>query len=465
MKISFLGAAGSVTGSCTLLETASSKIMIDCGYVQERKFQDRNWDDFPVPPEEVDVVLLTHAHLDHCGLLPRLVAQGFKGRILATSASADIAAIILRDSARLQEEDLKQKQKRHQKENRESKYPYRTLYDPEDAEDAIGLFSLVSFEKSVPVAPGVHAVWYEAGHILGAASIRLDIVEEGKTQSILFSGDVGRKNMPLIRDPVIPHGADVLVMESTYGDRDHDKERDIEEQLAAVINATHAAGGNLVIPSFAVERSQDLMFHFTRLLRAKRIPPTMVFLDSPMAVRVTDVFMRHKELFDDQTRAMLEQGAHPCNFPGLKMSRTQEQSKAINQIRGTICVIAGSGMCTGGRIKHHLKANIHRPESTILFVGYQAEGTLGRYILNRPEEVRILGEILPVRARIEQIQGFSGHADRSDLRSWLEGLDPQPKRIFLNHGEEKVAKGFARSLQEDYGIPSRAPAYQESFTL
>jgi len=465
MKLSFLGAAGSVTGSCTLLETATLKIMVDCGYVQERKFQDRNWDDFPVPPAGVDVVLLTHAHLDHCGLLPRLVAQGFKGRILATSASADIAAIILRDSARLQAEDLKQKQKRHQKENRQSKYPYRALYDPEDAEDAIGLFSVVPFEKRVEIAPGVHAVWYEAGHILGAASIRLEIEEDGKSKSILFSGDVGRKNMPLIRDPVVPHGAEVLIMESTYGDRDHEKDDAIDDQLAEVINATHAAGGNLIIPSFAVERSQDLLFHFTRLLRSKRIPPTMVFLDSPMAVRVTDVFMRHKDLFDDQTRAMLEHGAHPCNFPGLKMSRTREQSKAINQIRGTVCVIAGSGMCTGGRIKHHLKANIHRPESTILFVGYQAEGTLGRFILNKPDEVRILGEMLPVRARIEQIQGFSGHADRGELRSWLEALDPQPERMFLNHGEESVAKGFAKSLRDAYGIESKAPAYQESFTL
>lgn len=465
MKLQFLGAARSVTGSCTLLQTGPSKILVDCGFVQERKFQDRNWDDFPVPPEEVDVVLLTHAHLDHCGLLPRLVAQGFKGKILTTSASADITGIILRDSARLQAEDLRQKQKRHQKEQHASKYPYRTLYDVEDAEDAIGQISVVPFEKPVEVVPGVKAVWYEAGHILGAASIRIEVEEGSGPKSILFSGDVGRKDMPLIRDPVIPHGAEILVMESTYGDRDHAKDEAISDQLAEVINATHQAGGNLIIPSFAVERAQDLLYHFTRLLRSKRIPPTMVFLDSPMAVRVTDVFERHKDLFDDKTRAMLEQGHHPCNFSGLKMSRTREQSKSINQIRGTVCVIAGSGMCTGGRIKHHLKANIARPESTILFVGYQAEGTLGRAILQKPEEVRILGERLPVRARIEQIHGFSGHADRGELRSWLEALDPQPKRILLNHGEESVAKGFAEVLEEAYGIPSEAPAYEQSYSF
>ncbi|MCC5849914.1 MAG: MBL fold metallo-hydrolase [Verrucomicrobia bacterium] len=465
MKLTFLGASRNVTGSRTMVETGGSRILIDCGYFQERKFQDRNWDEFPVPPSSIDVVLLTHAHLDHTGLLPRLVAQGFRGKILATHATCDIAAIILRDSARLQQEDVRQKQKRHQKEGRTSKHPYRALYDPDDAEDAIQQFSPVEFQRPVEVAPGVSAVWYEAGHILGAASIRLEVTEGAANKSILFSGDVGRKDMPLIRDPVTPHGADTLVMESTYGDRDHDSDIAIADQLAKVINETHEAGGNLVIPSFAVERAQDILYHFTRLLRAKKIPPTLVFLDSPMAVRVTEVFKRHESLFDAKSRAMLEQGDHPCDFPGLKMARTREQSKAINQIKGTICVIAGSGMCTGGRIKHHLLANLARPESTILFVGYQAEGTLGRQILRKPQEVRIHGQMLPVRARIAQIQGFSGHADRGELRRWLDALDPKPNRIFLNHGEESVANGFAEALTKDYGIETSAPEYQSEIEL
>lgn len=465
MHLTFLGAAGNVTGSSTLLETGSSRILVDCGYVQERKFQDRNWEPFPVEPGSIDVVVLTHAHLDHCGLLPRLVAQGFRGQILATAATCDISAIILRDSARIQQEDLKQKQKRHKREGRTPKHPYRALYDPEDAEDTIQQFRPVPFERVQEIAPGVQAIWYEAGHILGAASVRIEVTEGGETKSFLFSGDVGRKQMPLIRDPVIPHGADTLILESTYGDREHDMHIPIDEQLERVINETHRAGGNLVIPSFAVERTQDLLFHFTRLLRAKRIPPTMVFMDSPMAVRVTEIFQKHRELFDAQTRAMLAQGENPCEFPGLKMARTREQSKAINQIRGTICVIAGSGMCTGGRIKHHLKANLARPESTVLFVGYQAEGTLGRAILRKPETVRIFGQEVEVKARIEQIHGFSGHADRNELREWMLSLDPKPGRILLNHGEASVSAAFAEDLQKRTGIATEVAEYQKRLSF
>jgi metallo-beta-lactamase family protein len=465
MHLTFLGAAGNVTGSCSLLETGSSRVLIDCGFVQERKFQDRNWEPFPVDPADLDAVILTHAHLDHCGLLPRLVAKGFKGRILATSATCDISAIILRDSARLQQEDLRQKQKRHTREGRKPSHPYRPLYEIEDAEDAIQQFSQVDFEKPLEIAPGIRAVWYEAGHILGAASVRIEVTEDGQSKSILFSGDVGRHEMPLIRDPVIPHGAETLVLESTYGDRDHDVNEAISDQLARVITETHEAGGNLIIPSFAVERAQDLLFHFTRLLRAKRVPPTMVFMDSPMAVRVTEIFQKHKNLFDDKTRSMLDQGVNPCDFPGLKMARTREQSKAINQIHGTICIIAGSGMCTGGRIKHHLKANLARPESTILFVGYQAEGTLGRAILRKPETVRVMGQEIEVKARIEQINGFSGHADRNELRTWLSALDPQPGRIFLNHGEASVSETFARDLNEKTGIPTEVAEYQKRLAL
>jgi len=465
MKLTFLGASRNVTGSCTLLETGSKRILIDCGYFQERKLRERNWHDFPVEPETVDLVLMTHAHLDHCGLLPRLLAQGFKGRILATDASRDIIGIILRDSARLQQEDLRQKRKRHEREGRTPRHPYEPLYTIEDAEHAISAVHSVPFERPVDLAEGITATWYEAGHILGAASIRIELEENGTTRSLLFSGDIGRDGMPLLRDPVSPPGAEIVVMESTYGDREHEAKADIPDQLAEIINSTHEAGGNLVIPSFAVERTQDLFYHFTELLAAKRIPHTMVFLDSPMAVRVTDVFKRHKELFDAETLELLESGHHPCNFPGLKMARTRTQSKAINQIRGTICIIAGSGMCTGGRIKHHLLTNITREESTILFVGYQAEGTLGRELLQRPEEIRILGQMCPVKARIAQIHGFSGHADRLELRSWLSKLDPQPKKLLINHGESNVATGFAKELSEDPGLDAYAPVYRETLEL
>lgn len=461
MKLTFLGASRNVTGSCTLLETGSKRILIDCGYFQEREFQDRNWNEFPVDPATIDLVLMTHAHLDHCGRLPRLVAQGFQGRILATRASQHIIAIILRDSARLQQEDVRHKMKRHQRQGREPKHGYDPLYTVEDAEHAIAAIHPVPFEKPFDLSEGVSATWYEAGHILGAGSIRIELEEGGRTRSVLFSGDIGRHGMPLLRDPVAPPGADVVVVESTYGDRDHAPKEDIPGQLEEIINSTHARGGNLVIPSFAVERAQDLFYHFSELLFAKRIPHTMVFLDSPMAVRVTEVFKRHKELFDDETLAMLESGRHPCNFPGLKMARGRAQSKAINHIRGTVCVIAGSGMCTGGRIKHHLLSNISRGESTILFVGYQAEGTLGRQILAGPEEVRIMGQMCPVKARIAQINGFSGHADRGELKDWLSKLDPKPEKLLINHGESDVATLFARDLEAE-GFDSYAPVYLET---
>lgn len=465
MHIQFLGAARNVTGSRHLLEVGDKRILIDCGYFQEREFQDRNWDDMPVDPGTIDALLLTHAHLDHCGLIPRLVSQGFTGQIHCTKPTAQIASIVMRDSAYLQQEDLKYKMKRHKKAGKEPKYPYRALYTVEDAEHACNLFESVPFNKKVEIVPGISATYYEAGHILGAASILVECREGDKVRTVLFSGDIGRNDMPILNDPVPPPGADVVLIESTYGDRDHAPQGDIEGELAEIINSTHKNGGNLIIPSFAVERSQDLLYYFTNLVKDKKIPHTMVFLDSPMAVRVTEVFKNNKELFDEESRSLIEEGHHPCDFPGLEMSRSTDQSKAINHIRGTVCVIAGSGMCTGGRIKHHLKANLRRPESTILFVGYQAHGTLGRHILEGAEEVRIHGMHVPVKARIAQISGFSGHAGRTELKAWMQALKDKPKQIYTVHGDENVSAKFAAELERDMGIPARAPEYQERVEL
>jgi len=465
MKLTFLGAARNVTGSRTLIETGGHRFLIDCGYFQERKFQDRNWHEFPVEPSSIEAVLMTHAHLDHCGLLPRLVANGFKGKILATSATADIIAIILRDSARLQQEDIRQKIKRHKRKGKTSPHGYKPLYTVDDAEHAISMIRHIQFEEPVTLTDGVTASWHESGHILGAGSIRVEADENGEKKSVLFSGDIGRSDMPLLRDPSTPPGADVVIMESTYGNRVHAPKEDIPGQLEEIINDTHARGGNLVIPSFAVERTQDLFYHFTELLAAKKIPSTLVFLDSPMAVRVTEVFKKHPDLMDDETVALLESGHHPCDFSGLNLSRTRTQSKAINRIKGTVCIVAGSGMCTGGRIKHHLLSNIEREESTILFVGYQAEGTLGRHILSKPDEVRILGNRCKINARIAQINGFSGHADQEEMTKWLKAISPAPKKLLLNHGEEKVALGFAQQLGDELGIESYAPEFEETIEV
>lgn len=466
IKIRFLGASQNVTGSQYVVEANNQKVMIDCGYYQERDLMDRNWQPFKVPPETLDAVLLTHAHLDHCGLLPKLGKDGLRAPIFCTSATGDIAKIVMGDSAKIQEEDVAFKKKRHKKQGRKGKHPLVPLFTKDDAERVGGLMSYVNFEAPVKVADGFEATFYESGHILGAASILLKIQSAGETRTILFSGDLGRNDVPILRDPtVFTEGADYVVMESTYGDREHPADSSIDEQLAEVVNEAHRRGGNVIIPSFAVERSQELMYYLGELLEQKRIPPTMVLVDSPMAVRVTDVFRRHPELFDEETMERLSRGNHPCDFPSLKLIRTVEQSKAINSIRGTVIIIAGSGMCTGGRIKHHLKANMGRSENTILFVGYQAHGTLGRIIVEGAKSVRLFGEQHEVRARVAQIGGFSGHAGKSELLHWITSLKAKPRRVFVTHGEAEVAVGFAREVEAATGVPSQAPEFDSEFSL
>ena len=466
IRMQFLGASRNVTGSRTLVEACGRRILVDCGLFQERDMQERNWDDFPVPPNSIDAVILTHAHLDHCGLLPKLVREGFDGPILCTHATADISEIVMRDSGRLQMEDAAFKKKRHEREGRKGKYPEVALYDEEDAINVLPHFKPVRFRHKVRAAHNVHAEFFEAGHILGAASVRLTIGHGKDARTLLFSGDLGRHNQPIVPDPTRFDRADLVVMESTYGDRDHLDDARVEDRLEEVIHATVKAGGNLVIPSFAVERAQDILFHLSALNRARRIPELLVFLDSPMAVRVTEIFKRHQNLFDDETRRLLASGHHPCDFPGLKIVNSVEQSKAINQIRGTAIIIAGSGMCTGGRIKHHLINNLERPESTVLFVGYQSAGTLGRRILDGEPEVRIHGMPVAVQARVERIEGFSGHAGRRELIDWAGAFkDNPPLMVFCNHGEAKVAMSFAETLNKTFGYDAVAPGYRQEFEI
>jgi len=465
IKLQFLGAARNVTGSRHLVEANGARILVDCGFYQERQFAERNWEPLAVPPNTIDAVLLTHAHLDHCGLLPKLVRDGFKGRIYCTAATAEIVQIILLDSAHIQEEDAKYKRKRHKREGRKGPYPEVPLYTAADAEACFPLFSKVKYRQSVDLGSDLETTFYDAGHVLGSSIIRVKVRHGGQERIILFSGDIGRPDRPIVCDPTVFDAADYVFIESTYGDRVHQGPEDTKKEIAEVINSTKKAGGKIIVPSFALERSQEVLYYINELLLEDAIPRLTVFLDSPMAASITKVFKHHPELFDEEMTEFMDRHESPFNFPGLKIVQSTKESKAINRIRGTIMVIAGSGMCTGGRVKHHLVNNITEPRNTIMFVGYQATGTLGRLIVEGKKEVRILGQQYPVRARIARINGFSAHADRDELFEWLTELKTPPKKLFVVHGEDKSAQHFGDYVRRKTGWDVIVPTYKDHVTL
>ena len=465
IKLQFLGAAQNVTGSRHLLQANGVRLLIDCGFYQERQFRARNWDPFPIEPAGIDAVLLTHAHLDHCGLLPKLVREGFKGKIYCTAATSEIVRIILLDSAKIQEEDAEYKRKRHEREGRKGPYPVVPLYTTEDAEACFPLFSTVEYRKSVNIADGVEATFYNAGHVLGSSIIRVKVHREGQERIILFSGDIGRPDRPIVCDPTVFDYADYVLIESTYGDRVHQDTEDIKKLIGQLINSTKKARGNIIVPSFALERSQEVLYYINELRLANKIPKLKVFLDSPMASRVTRVFQNHPELFDKEMTEFVKRHKSPFDLPELEMAGSAEESKAINHIKETVIVIAGSGMCTGGRIKHHLVNNISRPENTIMFVGYQATGTLGRSIVDGAEQVRILGKKYKVRAKIVRIHGFSAHADRNELLEWLKELETPPRGVFVVHGESESARSFGDYVRKQTGWKVTVPAYEDKIVL
>jgi metallo-beta-lactamase family protein len=462
VKLSFHGADRQVTGSCHLVECAGRRIAIDCGLYQGDGELEANTAPFGFDPASIDFVLLTHAHLDHCGRLPLLVNRGFRGEIVTTAASRELARLVLLDAAHLQAEDAERHARSAARHGSRSpgSAPLYTILDALQSFDHFG--RTAAYGERLELAAGVSATFFDAGHILGSASVYLELEERGTCRTLLFSGDVGNAGRPLLRAPVTPSRADVVVMETTYGDRLHRPMVQSVEELYGAITDTFGRGGNVIIPTFALERAQELLYFLREGVESERLPRSMqVFLDSPMAISATAIFRHHPDCYDETTAALFREGRDPFGLPGLHFTRETQASMAINRIGGGAVVMAGSGMCTGGRVRHHLKHNLWRPESSILFVGYAARGTLARTIIDGADRVHLFGEEIPVRARIHTINGFSAHADQAELLRWHEQIGT-PKRTFLVHGEHATMQRFADALRF---TEVEMPALHQEFAL
>jgi len=457
MRISFHGAAREVTGSCHLVECFGRKILIDCGMYQGRsELTEDNAGSFGFDPETIDVVLLTHAHLDHCGRLPLLVKRGFSGEIVATAATRDLARLVMLDAAHLQEEEAR-RQHRHGRRGGS----HEALYDTMDALDAVDRFGRsVGYKEPITLFPGVVATYYDAGHILGSASILLSLGEGEDTRRILFSGDIGPGNRAILNEPDPPTDVDVVVMETTYGDRDHRSLDDSVSEFLQVLHDTDRRGGNVIIPTFALERAQEILWVIRGAMETGQIRRNLsVYLDSPIAISATRIFARHPEMMRPEVAALVHKGVDPFGLPDLHFTRETQDSIALNEMRSGAVIMAGSGMCTGGRVRHHLFHNLPRHEASVIFVGYAAEGTLARIIIDGVKEVKLFGKELPVRAKIFTINGFSAHAGKSDLKRWLDRTG-DPKQIFLVHGETHSMEAFAKGLDpEKVVMPKRGVSY------
>ena len=463
MKLTFFGAAHAVTGSCHCLEVNGKKILIDCGLQQGRDEHDDNALDFA--PGYIDYVLVTHAHIDHSGRIPLLVKEGFNGQIFTTRLTGQLLSIMLRDSAHIQESDAQWQNQKGKRAGREAVEP---LYTVADAEAALQFIHTCEYGETFDLCEGVKVRFNDAGHLLGSAALELWVTEGDVTKKIVFSGDLGNVDQPIIRDPSFVAEADYVVMESTYGDRNHEPPESYTEALAALIDDIFSKGGNIVIPSFAVGRTQELLYFLREIKNqglVKTAPNFTVCVDSPLAAEATKIYAGDLHGYlDEEAIAVLQGGEDLFTFPGLTLSQTSEESKALNADPNPKIIISASGMCDAGRIRHHLKHNLWRPECAVVFVGYQGEGTLGRRLLEGAKSVKLFGEEIAVRARIVNFKGLSSHADRDHLIAWAQHFSPKPQQVFVVHGDAPVTEIFADTLNE-LGIPAHAPLYEEVYDL
>ena len=464
MKITFIGATHEVTGSCYYLEAAGKKFLVDCGMEQGPNYYQNQ--EIPVAPGELDFVLLTHAHMDHSGNIPALYAKGFKGPIYATEATCNLCDIMLRDSAHIQ---MFEAEWRNRKAKRQGKPEFVPAYTMEDALGVLHNFVGCPYETGIILGEGIRVRFIDAGHLLGSSSIEIQIKEDEIEKTIVFSGDIGNKDQPLIKDPTYLKKADYVVMESTYGDRSHGERPDYVKLLADIIQETFDRGGNVVIPSFAVGRTQEMLY-FIRQIKSEGLvhghDNFKVFVDSPLANEATNIFGLHKyDCFDEEALELIQKGINPISFPGLRISVTSEDSRAINFDEDCKVIISASGMCDAGRIKHHLKHNLWREDSTILFVGYQAVGTAGRALIEGAQEIKLFGEPVHVAAKICRMPGISGHADVNGLIDWIKAFDEKPKKVFVTHGEDSVTELFSARLRDEMGYDAYAPFSGTVFDL
>jgi metallo-beta-lactamase family protein len=467
MRIEFLGAAQVVTGSNYLITTDKYKILVDCGMFQgSEELEKLNYENFAFNPEEIDLLLLTHAHIDHSGRIPKLVKEGFKGKIVCTKATKDLCDIMLVDSGHIQESDAEWENKRRK---RAGKSMVEPLYTVEDALVSLKYFETVLYDQKIDLTEDITVRFRDAGHILGSSIIELWIKEKDKTVKIVFSGDLGMKNRPIIRDPEVIEDADYLIIESTYGDRLHEDAEVRTKKLVDIINSTIERGGTVVIPSFAVGRTQELIYELNNYYEYNkeieefmRIP---IYIDSPMAVSATEIFQKNTDCFDEEAKKLILGGDNPFEFANLHYVRSQDESMNLNKSTYPKVIISASGMCTAGRVRHHLKHNLWKGRNSVVFVGYQAEGTLGRLLKDGARKVKLLGEEIVVEAEIHSIEGFSAHADRDGLLEWLHGFKSLPKKIFVVHGEKESSEAFANLITERFNVKTIVPDIGDVFEL